>query len=153
MLEKPKVVVSKTRRSESVAKDFTFTQNDIPVASGEIASYRAKAWEAYKKQIIPDVTLEAWRRTDLRAMPVEAFRLPVRDAFKELPPVPEDLLKPLVADQHGGQIVLLPGGATIDLDHTLAKQGVIFTDLATAIEKYPDIVTKILGQTVNPEEG
>jgi len=153
MLEKPKVVVSKTRRSESVAKDFAFTQNDIPVTSGEITSYRAKAWEAYKTQIIPDVTLEAWRRTDLRAMPVETFRLPVKEVFKELPPVPEDLLKPLVADQHGGQIVLLPGGAKIDLDQTLAKQGVIFTDLVTALDKYPDIVAKILGQTVNAEEG
>jgi len=153
MQEKPKVVFSKTRRSESIAKDFPFTQSDIPAATGEIAAYRAKAWDAFKRQIIPDVTMEPWRRTDLRSMPVETYRLPIRNAFKELPPVPNDLLKPLVADQHGGQIVLLPGGATIDLDPGLSKKGVIFTDLATAQEKYPETVARILGQTVNAEEG
>ena len=46
--------------------------------------------------------------------------------------MPPELLKPLIADQHGGQIVLMPGGATIDLDPALSAQGVIFTDLKTA---------------------
>lgn len=153
MQEKPKVVISKTRRSESAAKDFAFTQADIPAASGLTASYRARAWDAFKKQTLPDVTLEAWRRTDIHAMPVDSFKLPADGAYKDLPPAPAELLKPLVADQHGGQIVLLPGGSKIDLDASLAKQGVIFTDLKTAQEKYPEIVAKILGQTVNVEEG
>ncbi|HEX2696537.1 MAG TPA: hypothetical protein VHM28_02440, partial [Anaerolineales bacterium] len=133
MQEKPKVVVSKTpRRAESAAKDFAFTQADIPAATGVIASYRARAWDAFKKQTLPDVTLEAWRRTDIHSLPTESFKLPVADAYKNLPPVPADLLRPLVADQHGGQVVLLPGGSKIDLDPSIAKQGVIFTDLKTA---------------------
>ena len=84
-------------------------------------------------------------------MPVDAFKLSSK--YNNLPSVPNDLLNPLVADQHGGQIVLFPGGSKIDLDPSLAKQGVIFTDFKTAQEKYPDIVAKILGQTVNVEEG
>jgi Fe-S cluster assembly protein SufD len=151
MQEKPKVVITKTRGVESAAKDFSFTEADIPAASGIVASYRARAWEAFKRQTLPDVTLEAWRRTDIHAMPVDAFKLSSK--YKNLPSVPNDLLNPLVADQHGGQIVLFPGGSTIDLDPSLAKQGVIFTDFKTAQEKYPDIVAKILGQTVNVEEG
>ncbi len=154
MQEKPKVVITKTaRRIESAAKDFAFTQADIPAASGLVASYRARAWDAFKKQTLPDVTLEAWRRTDLRAMPVDSFKLPADGAYKDFPSMPEELLKPLVADQHGGQIVLFPGGSKIDLDASLAKQGVIFTDFKTAQEKHPEIVEKILGQTVNVEEG
>lgn len=153
MQEKPKVVISKTRRAETAAKEFTFTQADIPTASGSVASYRAHAWDAFNKQPLPDVTLEAWRRTDLRALPVASFVLPAEGAYKDLPSVPDDLLKPLITDQHGGQIVLLPGGSKIDLDESLAKQGVIFTDFKTAQEKYPDIIAKILGQTVNVEEG
>ena len=153
MQEKPKVTVSKTRRAETVAKEFTFSQADIPAASGVVAAYQAKAWAAFKKQTLPDVTLEAWRRTDIHAMPVESFKLPSENAYKDLPSVPGDLLKPLVADQHGGQIVLLPGGSTIDLDQSIAAQGVIFTDLKTALEKYPELVARILGQTVNAEEG
>lgn len=153
MQEKPKVTVSRTRRSESSSKGFSFTQADIPASSGSLASYRASAWELFQKQELPDTSLEAWRRTDIHNLPVDKFKLPAKDAYLDLPAVPEDLLKPLVADQHGGQIVLLPGGSTIDLDEAIAKKGVIFTDLKTAQEKHPDIVAKIIGQTVNVEEG
>ena len=152
MQEKPKVVITKTRGVQSAAKDFAFTEADIPAASGFVASYRARAWAAFKRQTLPDVTLDAWRRTDIHTMPVDAFKLFSKNS-NNLPSVPNDLLNPLVADQHGGQIVLFPGGSKIELDPALAKQGVIFTDFKTAQEKYPDIVEKILGQTVNVEEG
>jgi Fe-S cluster assembly protein SufD len=163
MQEKPKVVVSKTRRADSAAKDFTFAQADIPrvasrpqgvdAASGLVASYRASAWDAFKRLPLPATSLEAWRRTDIHSLPVDLFKLPVKDSHLDLPSVPANLLKPLVADQHGGQIVLLPGGSTIDLDDALVKKGVIFTDLKTAQEKHPDVLAKILGQVVNVEEG
>ena len=154
MQERPRVVVSRTRRAETPAKDFAFaTAAALPAAVGPFAAYRERAWNAFSKQALPDVTQEAWRRTDLRALPVEAFSLPARDAYKDLPGVPQDLLRPLIADQHGGQMVLMPGGSTVDLDPALAAQGVVFTDLATAASQYPGIVERILGQTVNVEEG
>ncbi len=154
MIEKPKVVVSRTRRTESTARDFTFTKNDIPVLNDPaLASYRTQAWEAFKRLSLPKTTEEAWRRTDLRNLPVDSFVLPTDGAHKNLPPVPADLLKPLVADQHGGQIVLTPGGVEIDLDESIAKQGVIFTDLKTAQERYPELLVRILGEIVKPEEG
>jgi len=86
-------------------------------------------------------------------MPVEIFTLPEEGAHPDLPGVPEGLLKPLVSDQHGGQIVLLPGKATTDLDDKLKQKGVIFTDLRSAFSNHPGIVEKILGETVNAEEG
>ncbi len=153
MQEKPKVVISKTRRAEAAVKDFAFAQADLPAARGPFASYRAHAWEAFKKQTLPDVTLEAWRRTDIHTIPLGEFVLPRGAAPVDLLPVPEELLKPLVADQHGGQIVLSAGSSVIDLDRSLVEQGVIFTDLKTAQEKHPELLAKILGQTVNVEEG
>jgi Fe-S cluster assembly protein SufD len=75
------------------------------------------------------------------------------DGLGDVPPVREDLLKPLVADQHGGQIVLTPGAAKIDLDENLAAKGVIFTDLLTAERQHPDLLAKMIGKTVNVEEG
>jgi Fe-S cluster assembly protein SufD len=153
MQEKPKVTVSRTRRTGSAIRDFAFTQADIPAASGELASYRARAWEAFKKHSLPDTAQEAWRRTDIHNLPVDKFKFPKDGAFEDLPPVREDLLKPLIADQHGGQIVLLPGGSRIDLDEKLAKKGVIFTDIKTAEQKYPELLAKMLGKTVNVEEG
>jgi len=153
MTDKPKVVVSRTRRTESAARDFTFTQADVPTLSdASLASYRTQAWEAFKRLSLPKTTEEPWRRTDLRNLPVASFKLP-NGHVQGLPGGPADLLKPLVTDQHGGQIVLTPSGATVDLDDSIAEQGVIFTDLKTAQEKHPDLVNRILGEIVKPEEG
>jgi len=153
MQEKPKVVVSRTRRAESAARDFAFTEADIRAADDTVASYRSLAWNAFKRHSLPDTTQEAWRRTDIHALPVDKFRLAGNDAFDDLPSVREDLLKPLVADQHGGQIVLSPGHAKIDLDEKLSQKGVIFTDLKTAEQKHPELLARMIGKTVNVEEG
>jgi Fe-S cluster assembly protein SufD len=154
MEEKPKVVVSRTRRTEATASNFSFSEAMLaPAAGGPLASYRARAWEAFKRLPIPSTSEEVWRRTDIHTMPADAFVFPKEGAYLDLPAVPESLLKPLVADQHGGQIVLLPGGSQIDLDEKLAQKGVIFTDLKTALQKHADLVAKLIGQVVNVEEG
>ncbi|HSG43836.1 MAG TPA: Fe-S cluster assembly protein SufD [Anaerolineales bacterium] len=153
MAEKPKVVVSRTRRAVSTAKEFNFAESDVRSGKDAVASYRAYAWSAFKKHSLPVTTEEAWRRTDIHRLPADKFKFAEDGAFKDLPAVREDLLRPLVADQHGGQIVLTPGGATIELDDKLSKKGVIFTDLLTAEEKHPELLEKMLGKTVNVEEG
>ncbi|PWB72068.1 MAG: Fe-S cluster assembly protein SufD [Anaerolineales bacterium] len=153
MEEKPKVVVSRTRKAVSTAKEFNFTEADVRAGKDSVASYRTSAWNTFKKLPLPDTSLEAWRRTDIHQLPADKFKFAGGGAFHDLPPVREDLLQPLVADQHGGQIVLLPGGSKIELDEKLAKQGVIFTDLRNAEEKHPDLLAKMIGKTVNVEEG
>lgn len=153
MQEKPKVVVSRTRRPVTAAKEFNFTEADIRAGQEPLASYRTSAWSAFKRLSLPGASLEAWRRTDIHALPVDKFKFAADGAYADLPPVREDLLKPLVADQHGGQIVLVPGGATVELDEKLANKGVIFTDLRTAEQQYPDLLARMIGKTVNVEEG
>ena len=152
MEEKPKVVVSRTRRAEAAAKDFNFTEADIRAVDGVIGAYRNLAWNAFRRHSLPVTTEEAWRRTDIHNLPVDRFKLSLEDT-NDLPAVREDLLKPLIADQHGGQIIITPGHVKIDLDEKLAQKGVIFTDLRTAEQKYPDLLTKMIGKTVNVEEG
>jgi Fe-S cluster assembly protein SufD len=153
MQEKPKVVVSRTRRAESAAKEFNFTEADIRATGNGVTSYRTSAWNAFKRLHLPINTEEAWRRTDIHNLPVDKFKLTANGATSDLPSVREDLLKPLVADQHGGQIILTPGEVEIDLEEKLAKQGVIFTDLKTAEQKFPDLLARMIGKTVNVEEG
>ena len=153
MQEKPKVVVSKTRRADSAAKEFNFSQSDIRAAGDSVASYRALAWNAFKRLSLPVTTEEAWRRTDIHNLPVDKFKFALNGAFNDLPSVREDLLKPLTGDKHGGQIVLTPGGVTIELEEKLSRQGVIFTDLKTAEQKHPELLEKMIGKTVNVEEG
>ena len=153
MQEKPKVTVSRTRQTVTTAREFAFTEADMRAGKDAVASYRASAWSAFNKHSIPDTALEAWRRTDIHTLPADKFKFAAEGAFNDLPPVREDLLRPLTAEQHGGQIVLLPGGVKIELDEKLAQKGVIFTDLKTAEQQHPDLLAKMLGKTVNPEEG
>ncbi len=154
MQEKPKVVVSKSRRADSsAAREFAFTQADIPASKNGLASFRTSAWDSFKKHSIPATTDEAWRRTDLRLLPASDFKLPRQGAFEDLPAVPEELLKPLTGEKHGGQITLLPGGSQVHLDETLAKMGVVFTDIRTAEKDHAELLKKLIGQIVKPEDG
>ncbi len=156
MEEKPKVVVTtRTRRPETTAKQFAFTAAMLPVG-GVLRKFREHAWDTFNRLPLPTTNEEAWRRTDLRSMPADQFRLPVEGAYADLPPVPADLLKPLVSDQHGGQVILLPGGNRADsltLTESLNRQGVIFTDLRSAERDHPALVAELVGQIVRPEEG
>jgi len=123
------------------------------IPSGALADYRQRAWEVYNRLPMPSTAEEAWRRTDLRAIPADSFRLPETAAFKDLAPVPEDLLKPLVADRQGGQVILLPGGSRASLDPALARRKVYFTDLHTAERENPKLVARMAGELVRPEDG
>jgi Fe-S cluster assembly protein SufD len=63
------------------------------------------------------------------------------------------LLKPLVGKGHGGQIILSQDGTSVELSKAIAKQGVVFTDLATAAKKHPALLKKVIGQVVKSNEG
>ncbi|MGA2502564.1 MAG: Fe-S cluster assembly protein SufD [Anaerolineales bacterium] len=152
MEEKPRVVITKSRRSEPPAKKFTFSSEMVPT-SGILANYHQKAWQTFNSLSLPVMTEEAWRRTNLRELPAESVYLPSSGAYKDLADVPEELLKPLTADKHGGQVVLLPGGEKLFLSTDLVKKGVIFSSLVTAERENPDLVVRLIGQTVRPEEG
>lgn len=154
MEEKPKVVVSssRSRRLDSAAKEFPFSEADVRM-DGLLREYRARAWNEFKRLSLPDTSLEAWRRTDIHQLPADKFVLPKQGAYEDLPPVRADLMTPLADEQHGGQILLLPGGAAVELDEKLATQGVIFTDLLTAEREHPELVARLMGRVVNPEEG
>lgn len=152
MQEKPKVTISRGRRADTTAKEFAFTQADVPSANG-LASFRAAAWDSFQKLSLPVTTDEAWRRTDLHLLPAPDFKIPKPGAFEDLPAIPDELLKPLTGEQHGGQITLLPGGSKVDLDESLAKKGVIFTDFRTAEKEHSDLLRKLIGQIVKPNDG
>ena len=156
-----RTVVTRTRRAQRVvSQEFQFTRDMVPALAedgkipGFLREYRARAWDAFEDLPMPTTRDEPWRRTDLRSMPAGSFRLPVtQSAIEDLPAPPQELLKPLVGQEHGGQMVLQPAGVKVELAPELVDQGVIFTDLATAEREYPDKLAAILGQIVRPDEG
>ncbi len=153
-------IITRTSRAAEAAREFTFSRELIPGLSEDgrapefLRAYRQRAWEAYQALPMPTTSDEAWRRTDIRGLRLGEFRLPQPDAYLELPGAPASLLHPVADEEQAGQIVLLPGGKTEAwLDAELARRGVVFSDLATAERQHPEVVERILGQIVRPEEG
>jgi Fe-S cluster assembly protein SufD len=163
---KTRVIKRSTSPASSATKSgasngsFAFTPDMIPSFSNGakeatfLRQYRQQAWKQFEKLGLPTTNEEAWRRTDIRQLRTESFALPAKKkGAKKLPAVPKRLLKPLVGKGHGGQIVFSPDGVSVELSKTIAKQGVVFTDLATAAKKHPELLKKVLGKVVKPEEG
>lgn len=154
MSETSPIITRKSRPSTAIPKKFTFTAEMVrPTGSKYIQDYRNNAWQAFETLPIPTSQEEAWRRTDLRAFQAEIFKLAESEMYKNLSAPPEELLQPMTADTHGGQVILLPGGSQSQLDPELTSQGVVFTDLQTAEDKHPHLLEKILGKIVRPGEG
>lgn len=151
----PQIVIRKQRAEKAAVREFKFTREmaRFPGENAYLQSYREEAWKVYQSLGMPDTHEEAWRRTDLKGLQVDTFRIPPEGLYKDLPAVPDELLQPLTANVHGGQVILLPGGQKTILDEALTSQGVIFTDLLDAEANYPHILEKILGKVVQPTEG
>jgi Fe-S cluster assembly protein SufD len=154
--EKPQIVIGRSRRGESTQQTgFNFSPE--MVRSGgmthDICTYRQNAWTIFQQLAMPTTRDEPWRRTDLRHLPVADLQIPLPGAYKKLPAAPKALLKPLTAGRHGGQVVLIPGGARMKLDPEIAAKGVVFTNLRTAEKFHPQLLEKIMGKVINPAEG
>ncbi|RPI84749.1 MAG: SufD family Fe-S cluster assembly protein, partial [Chloroflexi bacterium] len=153
-----RTVVTRTRRAEPEAPaGFQFTRDMIPSTvdggNGTISEYRLKAWELYESLPVPTTKDEPWRRTDIRGLKMSSFRQPTPDDYAQLPAPRSELLQPLAGEQHGGQLILQPGKEQLHLDPILLEKGVVFTDLLTAEREHPELVEKILGKIVRPNEG
>lgn len=157
-MEKRTVVTRTSRAQPVVSREFAFTREMIPALNGDgypefVRAYRQRAWEAFERTPMPTITEEAWRRTDIRGLQAGTFRLPDLEPAQSLPAAPAELLHPIADEAYSGQILMQPGRTEATLDTRLANKGVIFTDLATAERQHPEVLEKILGQVVHPEEG
>lgn len=159
MKETPRVVVTRTKRVDATTiagpLEFSFTEDQVRTegVSDTVRAYREKAWEVFQSLPVPTVKDEPWRRTDLKGLHANSFRLPAAEAHLDLPDAPAALLEPLVGQEHGGQIILMGGGVKSYLAPELSAKGVIFTDLRTAEKEYPEIVDRVIGKVVHASDG
>lgn len=157
MADKKKRVISRTGKPAASSGQFNFTRQMIPSSDNGkpeaafLEELRSTAWQAYEKLELPKTTEEAWRRTDISALASDSFILPA-DTAQKLLPLPKQLLQPLAGGEQGGQITLTANGAEVFLDQSLAEQGVVFTDFATACRQHSQLLHKIIGQIVRYDE-
>jgi Fe-S cluster assembly protein SufD len=155
-----RTVIKRTRGDgRSAFKEFPFKEEMIPALSPDwrgsdyLRDYYKNAWKAYIQLPFPTSRDEAWRRTDIRGLKIDSFRLATEVSDHELPPAPKELLQPLVGDKHGGQLLLTSDQSRLEIDAEINKQGVVFSDLKTAMIKHPELLEKILGKIVRSDEG
>lgn len=136
----------KTRRSAPLGAELV---EQIGAALEEpewLRTLRGTWWDRYERTPFPTGEEEEWRRTSLKSLPIGAdVTLPgvaVADdaALGELPEEWQD------RGAERGSLLMLDGDVVHRrLAPELAKAGVIFSDLATAVREHPEKVREYLG--------
>lgn len=113
-----------------------------------VTDARLAAWETYEKTPMPTRSDEEWRRTDLRGLKLNQL-LPYANAEQARLSDPAQLASLDQAEggtldisgQRAG-IVVQRDAATVytELAPELAAQGVVFTDIATAMRDHEDLI-------------
>ena len=148
------------RRRSSLPQAPAYSLAQVEAISREhdepawLRARRREAWELYQRTAMPHLE-EEWRRTDYRHIRWhEAERLLQADgATAEV--VPAKNLEPLTGDQEGGLLVFVDGKVVQhQLADALARQGVIFTDLRSALRHHEDLLRRhLMTQAVTPADG
>jgi len=141
-------------KPNSSAELANFTREGVIALSkskGEPAwalDQRLAAWETFESLPMPARNDEEWRRTDLRRLKLDRFA-PVLAAAERVSTLEQiatgsDASHSLQfgeASQRSGIVVSKDGGiAYAEVSPEVTAQGVIFTDLDTAIQQHPDLV-------------
>jgi Fe-S cluster assembly protein SufD len=113
-----------------------------------VLDQRLAAWETFETLPMPSRSDEEWRRTDLRRLKLDRF-VPVLQAGSPASSLDQLAIGSGAAhalqfgerEQRAGIAVSMDGAtAYTEIEPSIAAQGVIFTDLDTAIREHPDLV-------------
>ncbi len=116
---------------------------------------RREAWRLYEGLPLPAPTSEAWRRTDISGLRLEALRVPVDGVGPQreaaLPPA---LAAALSGAEERAGLLLQRDGQTVEasLDEAAARRGVLFLDLDQAARQAPELVRQHFLSLVRPDE-
>jgi Fe-S cluster assembly protein SufD len=108
---------------------------------------RLRAWEIFEKLPMPTRQDEEWRRTDVSKLKLDQL-VPYLEA------VGTGVQSPLRMNGNSSGLLTHQNSVTVDrqLSEELSRQGVIFTDLETAVREHPDLVQRyFMTEAVTPE--
>lgn len=152
-----------TKTSDKLLGAGVFTRSLVESISSDepdwLRDKRQVAWSVFEETPLPTISDEDWRRTDLRRIKWEQFKLAAEFSIaptQNLADLPEDVRDALEEKYPAaGRIVLANNRVLyLEVDPALAEQGVIFTSLAQAAQTHPDLVQKYLGsEAVPPSNG
>jgi len=106
---------------------------------------------------LPTRNDEAWRRTDFGALKLDEVEvvMPRADGAAALKRAPRSIKEAISGKGASGSVVSADGQIVAAmLDKSLARKGVIFTDMETALKKHGDLLEPIfMTQIVKPNDG
>lgn len=113
-----------------------------------MTEWRLAAFEVYESIPFPQRTDEEWRRTDLRALKLDNFApfAGVGESVTSLEGVLDLKAVGVSSEVTQGGIIVQRDASTIysEINEDALRNGVIFCDLATAVEKHADLVKQYL---------
>jgi Fe-S cluster assembly protein SufD len=139
--------VPEVLRSKGISADVVEALSDFKGEPGWLKEKRLHAWRTFERMPMPTLRDEAWRYTDISDVSIEgcAPYTPSPDVTSE-----EDLpeaVQTLIREGEENSALLVQHNsetAFSRVDEELARRGVIFTDLHTALEEHEDLVREYL---------
>ena len=116
--------------------------------------FRLNAWRTFESLPWPKPTDEDWRRTRLTGFKLENFTpFAVNDGPVERRQLDPFLLDELDELESSASLIYRDGGLIFSEENEdLGAQGVIFTDLQTAVQRYPALVRRyFMTEAVKPD--
>lgn len=140
-----------------------FSRADVEALSSRLnepewlKELRQTAWSVFEETPMPTSSDEAWRRTSLRKVKWNKFQLTTSSslangASRAMADLPDDVQSALESDYPAAGRLVIANNRVIyhELDPEVAGQGVIFTDLSTAVAEHPELVQKYLAGEAVP---
>ena len=117
---------------------------------------RLEAWDLYQRIPMPTLKDEEWRRTDIRRLKIGEFVPSSLDGQGEGPAsrMPDGLSAMIAeCEGHGGVLGYHDHrGVSRELSADLAAQGMIFTDLDSAVRECPELIERyFMTEAVKPD--
>lgn len=138
------------------SKTFGFTDGMVQ-SSSDVApvlrEYRDQSWKAFQELPFPTMKDEDWRRTSLLGMDFAALELPNGQLPASNKGIPTNSILNMVPASDAARIVINHSGVEISSSDKLAEQGVILSSVSQAAVDYPELVEKVLGKIVSPDDG
>lgn len=145
-----------------MAKLLPFTRDAVVQLSASLnepewmLEKRLAAWEIYASLPVPTTQEEEWRRTDIRRFKIDSFGVSLNgNGVGNVGDVPAYLGAQLTDDAAGGVLLEVDGVVKeFALSEELRAQGVIFTDMHTAVREHGELVRKhFMTEAVKASDG
>ena len=116
--------------------------------------FRLAAWHTFEAMPWPKATDEAWRRTRLTGFKLDSFQPHATPSGASGRDALTDFLQQELDEMDSAASLIFQDGGVVyrDVNEDLDGKGVIFTDLQTAVQEYPELVRQyFMTEVVKPD--